>query len=77
MMLAIHDQRRKKPSYLIPFLFEVLELIMIWTVFAIVETSLDITQWSSLSYGLTLICFFYTIYKLQKVLSRQNLHHWR
>ena len=76
MMLAVHDQRRKKPSYLIPFLFEVLELIMIWTVFAIVEASLDITQWSLISYALALIWFFYTIHKLQKVLSRQNLHHW-
>jgi len=75
-MLAAQDQRRKQPSYTMPFFFEALELTLIWVVFGIFEATLDITQWSIFSYGLAAVWFLYTFYKLQKVLERQTMHKW-
>jgi hypothetical protein len=75
-MFSVNDQRRKKPSYAIPFFFEVLELVMIWIVLGIAEASLDITQWHTVTYVLGLTWLIYTLYKLNKVLIRQTQHKW-
>lgn len=73
-MLATYDQRRKNPSYTIPFFFEALELVMIWMVFSIVEVSMDITQWHTVTYVLAFLWLVYTLHKLKKVLIRQSIH---
>jgi len=75
-MLSAHEKRRKEPSYTIPFLYEALEVILIWIVFGIFEGSMNILHWSVLSYVLAGAWFLYTFYKLRKVLQRQILHKW-
>jgi len=75
-MLAAHEKRRKEPSYTIPFVFEALEIILIWIVFGILEGSMDIMQWSTISYLVAGAWFLYTFYKLRKVLQRQIVHRW-
>jgi len=75
-MLAAYDQRRKKPSYTIPFFFEALELVMIWMVFSIAEASMNVTQWNTITYALAFAWLVYTLHKLKKVLIRQSIHKW-
>ena len=75
-MSFTNERRRKHPSYTSPFLFEVLELTLIWIVFGIFEGTLDLFQWSVLSYSVASLWAMYTIYKLNKVLDRQTQHKW-
>lgn len=75
-MHTVNDRRRHKPSYTIPFVFEALEVVMIWIVFGIVESTFDVTQWSWISWGLALAWFAYTAYKLKRVLNRQENYKW-
>ena len=73
-MSVTNERRRKQPSYTSPFLFEVLELILIWIVFGVLEGTFDLSQWSVLSYFFAGLWAMYTIYKLNKVLDRQTHH---
>ena len=75
-MLSAHEKRRKEPSYTVPFLYEALEIMLIWIVFGIFEGSMNILQWGTLSYIVSGIWFLYTFYKLRKVLQRQIIHKW-
>lgn len=75
-MQNTHERRRNKPSYSIPFLFEGLEITLIWLVFGLFEGSMNVTQWSVVSYALASIWALYTFYKLNKVLKRQLIHQW-
>jgi len=75
-MLAAHEKRRKEPSYTIPFLYEALEVVLIWIVFSIFEGSMNILEWGAFSYIVASVWFLYTFYKLRKVLQRQVLHRW-
>ena len=75
-MSFTNERRRKNPSYTSPFLFEILELTLIWIVFGILESTLDLLQWGVLSYSAAGIWIIYTLYKLNKVLDRQTQHKW-
>jgi len=75
-MLAAHEKRRKEPSYTIPFLYEMLEIMLIWVVFSLLEGSMNISTWTIFSYVGSGLWFLYTIYKLRKVLIRQTIHKW-
>lgn len=75
-MLVAHEKRRKEPSYAVPFLYEILEIILIWVVFSLIEGSINIFIWSIFSYFVASTWFLYTIYKLRRVLMRQTLHKW-
>jgi len=75
-MHAAHERRRKEPSYTMPLLFEALEVVLIWIVFGIVESTFDVTQWGFASYGLASLWLLYTAYKLMKVLKRQATYKW-
>lgn len=71
-MQAAQNQRRRKPSYTLPFLYEGLEVLLIFIVIAIFEGSLQMKEWGSFSYALGIIWFMYTLYKLSKVLGRAS-----
>lgn len=74
-MIVMHNnKRRREPSYTIPFIFEILEMIMIWIVFSIMEGTMNVMQWSTVTYILSFTWLLYTLYKLTKVLDRQTLH---
>lgn len=74
IMLVSHEKRRREPSYSIPFFFEGLEIVLIWIVFSLFEGSINIFDWSIISYSLSAVWFIYTFYKLRKVLNRQMRH---
>jgi len=75
-MHAAHERRRKNPSYTMPFIFEALEVVLIWIVFGIVEGTFDMTRWNWISYALSFMWLAYTSYKLIKVLNRQASYKW-
>jgi hypothetical protein len=73
-MSLTNERRRKHPSYTSPFLFEILELTLIWIVFGLFEGTLDLFAWSMLSYSIAGLWVMYTLHKLNKVLDRQSHH---
>jgi len=75
-MLAAHEKRRKTPSYTMPFFYEILEIMLIWVVFSIIEGNMNILAWNMFSYAVAGTWFLYTVYKLRKVLIRQTIHRW-
>jgi len=76
IMIVAHEKRRKTPSYTIPFIYEILELMLIWIVVGILEGSLDVLTWGPPSYFLSFIWMGYTVSKLMKVLKRQHEHSY-
>jgi len=72
-MISSHEKRRKEPSYTIPFLYEGLELVLIWIVFSLIEGTMEVGAWGILSYIGAGVWFLYTFYKLRRVLDRQVL----
>lgn len=68
------ERRRKKPSYLLPFMYEILEITLMLIVFGIFEGTFNIFEWSVMSYSLSSAWFIFSMYKLNKVLSRQTHH---
>ncbi|MDF1881943.1 hypothetical protein JHD50_11650 [Sulfurimonas sp. MAG313] len=75
-MHVAHERRTQHPNAVTPFLFEGLELLLIWIVFGIIEGTLNVSGWSIMSYGLSLIWMGYTISKLLRVLKRQQEHKY-
>jgi len=73
-MHATSERRRKDPSYTTPFVFEGLEIVLIWIVIGIFESTLNIMHWSFVSYLVASVWFVYTFKKLKKVLDRQTMH---
>ncbi len=66
-----HSKRRRRASYTAPIFFAGLEGLLIVIVLAILEGNLNIKEWSLISYSLGTIWLFYTLYKTNKVLSRE------
>ena len=71
-MHSEQKRRNKKSSITTPFLFEVLELILIWIVFGIFEGTLNVFAWGLISYGFSAVWVIYTIMKLKRVIKRQS-----
>ena len=71
-MLSTTNRRRHTPSYSIPFIFESLEVLMIWIVFSIFEGTFKIADWSLVSSIFAFVWLLYTFYKLARVLDRQK-----
>jgi len=75
MLRTFIEKRRKKPSYIIPFLFFCLELVLMWLVVGIFNWDLDIRQWHNLSFLVAIIWIIFSSVKLAIVLKRQKMHH--
>lgn len=70
-----HERRRHHPSYSIPTLYLILEVIMGWLIISFIEFTTDVYMWSVLSIGLLFAWVLYSFKKYLKVLKRQNIHH--
>lgn len=75
MLRRFIEKRRKNPSYAIPVLFFCLELILMWLVLGIFNWTLDITQWHTYTYPVSLIWIIFSTAKLFFVLKRQKQYH--
>ncbi len=75
MIRRFIEKRRKNPSYAIPILFFSLELILMWLVLGIFNWTLDIQQWHTYTYPISVIWIIFSGAKLVFVLKRQKQHH--
>lgn len=69
------EKRRKRPSYLIPILFFILELILMWLTLSLFNWDTDIKKWHVYTFPVALIWIIFSSIKLNIVLKRQHLHH--
>jgi hypothetical protein len=75
MLRNFIEKRRKRPSYFIPILFFCLELILMWLVLGIFNWNLDIAQWHTFTYPVSVIWIIFSSAKLVFVLKRQKRHY--
>ena len=75
MLRNFTEKRRREPSFVIPFLFFCLELILMWLVLGLFNWDLDFTHWHALTYPVVLIWSLFSLAKLLIVLKRQKIHH--
>lgn len=75
MLRTFIEKRRKRPSYVIPFLFFFLEMVLMWLLIGIFNWSLDITQWHTVSFAVAAVWIIFSSVKLAIVLKRQKMHH--
>ncbi len=67
------EKRRKRPSYIIPIIFFLLELILMWLTLSLFNWDLDISKWHIYAYPVVLIWVTISAVKLNIVLKRQHL----
>ncbi len=75
MLRTFIEKRRKRPSYVIPLLFFLLEMVLMWLLIGIFNWNLDITQWHTISFVVVAIWIIFSSIKLTIVLKRQKIHH--
>jgi len=68
------ERRRGRPSYLIPILYFVFELVFGWLVIALMEWSYILSDWSMFGVMGIMAWVIFTVYKLIRVLKRQDTH---
>jgi len=66
------EKRRRRPSYLIPILFFMLEILLVWLVISLLNWDLNILQWNVYTYAIALAWIIFSIIKLMIVLKRQK-----
>lgn len=68
------EKRRKRPSLIIPLVFFLLEMILMYLVMALINWDLSLYQWNNYTYPFVVIWFIYSSLKLYFVLKRQKIH---
>lgn len=63
---------RRQASYVKPFVYFALQIVLLLPVFGIVEMDLNPLRWSVFSYFFAAIWVMYATYKLFRVLGRQK-----
>jgi len=69
------EKRRKNPSYIIPFFYLFLELLLMYLFLAFVNWHMDIYEWSFYAYIAFAAWSIYAVLKLYFVLQRQKEHY--
>ena len=67
------EKRRRRPSFAIPVIFFVLEMILMYLVISLINWNLDVSQWHVYTYPFVVVWFIYSSFKLYFVLKRQNI----
>ncbi len=58
-----------------PFLFFLLELLLMYLVFSLINWNMSLSDWSGYTYPFALIWILFSTVKLRIVLRRQRLHN--
>lgn len=66
------EKRRKRPSYLVPILFSVMEIVMMWLLLSLFNWDLNPVEWNVYAYGVMAIWSIFSSVKLSIVLKRQK-----
>ena len=63
---------RRRVSYIKPFIYYFLQIILLVPIFGILEMDLNPLEWSSFSYAVSAVWMFYITAKLFRILERQK-----
>ncbi len=66
------EKRRRRPSFVIPVIFFLLEMVLMYLVMSLINWDLDYSQWHIYTYPFVAVWFIYSALKLYFVLKRQN-----
>jgi hypothetical protein len=66
------EKRRKRPSYLVPIMFFVLEMLMMWLLLGLFNWTLYPDQWNGYSFIFVILWIIFSSVKLRIVLKRQK-----
>jgi len=69
------EKRRRRPSYLMPLLFFVLEMVLMWLSVSLLNWDTNMKEWSVYTYPIPIIWIIFSITKFFSVLRRQKVHH--
>jgi len=67
------EKRRKRPSYLVPIVFSVLEIIVMWLLLSLFNWAINPTKWNVYAYVVMGIWVIFSSIKLSIVLKRQKV----
>jgi len=69
------EKRRRRPSYLVPLLFFLLELTMMWLTLSLLNWNMNILEWNVYTYLAAAVWIAFSSIKLGIVLKRQNVSY--
>ncbi|PHR58511.1 MAG: hypothetical protein COA44_03445 [Arcobacter sp.] len=69
------EKRRKRPSYLVPIAFSLMEIMMMWLLLSLFNWAINPLEWNVYAYGVTIIWILFSSVKLSFVLKRQNVQY--
>lgn len=75
MVRRFLEKRRSHPSLSVPAIFFILELILMWLVFSLINWDLNVMNWHVYSYPFLGIWITYSTFKLYLVYKRQKNPH--
>ena len=66
------EKRRRRPSFVVPIMFFVLEMLMMWLLLGLFNWSLYPDQWNVYSFIMVILWIIFSSVKLRIVLKRQK-----
>lgn len=70
--IGCQKQERRKKRYVIPIIYFLLEVILVWLVLAIINVDFHMERWNPLSYVALFVASGYSLYKTYKIYCRQK-----
>ncbi len=67
------EKRRRRPSFVIPVVYFLLEMVLMYLVMSLINWELDFSLWHVYAYPFVVIWAVYSSLKLYFVLKRQNI----
>ena len=67
------EKRRRRPSFVIPVTFFLLEIILMYLVISLINWNFDFDKWHMYTYPFVVVWLIYSSLKLYFVLKRQNI----
>lgn len=67
------ERRRKDPSYLVPIVFSLMEILMMWLILSLFNWAINPIEWNIYAYAIASGWAFFSCVKLRKVLKRQKV----
>lgn len=69
------EKRRKRPSYIVPVVFSLMEIMMMWLLLSLFNWAVNPLEWNVYAYGVAVAWMIFSSVKLGIVLKRQKVVH--
>jgi len=72
MQRSFMERRRKKPSYIVPIVFFLLEMLMLWLLMSLFNWNIDMSEWNVYTIIPSIIWIIFSSAKLYFIFKRQT-----